>query len=440
MPTKLQNLLSESAVTGTPEHTIYWNDESGENHAPMSIFPRYAEFSITSNGGITGNTTNGINIISSVTGTVRARVGAGITGTGIPASTTISAVDYAANTITISQNATADGTAVALSISGNIADPVISFGYNIGVGANSEIVPHQGSAGFVIEGHFEREGNNDAWMESYVQFDINGSSGQARPFFFAYDKVQAKTMDLSLSPGVDRSLFVYFEDYIGSSGGESFKFTEGQLNINAPSKKPTKDVALNIGSHAGQNSILRMTANGESFATAPSVMHLVQGVGGGLVSKNYTIVMQSSSARAVKTGKVGFRADDNVNANSIMMNIGSSAPDNTSVLRVDSTNMATNYVTFDLIPKASQTRGIIEAHTINNGTGAVEARGWQLYPKGYIAVRESGNTSTDRNPSTGANTVTLPTTNCPGVGTSTAWFPILDTAGALFWVPGVSNA
>ncbi len=62
----------------------------------------------------TGNTTNGSAVISNIASTVNLTVGMAVAGTAIPAYSTISSINDA-NTITISANATAAGTAVTIS-------------------------------------------------------------------------------------------------------------------------------------------------------------------------------------------------------------------------------------------------------------------------------------------------------------------------------------
>lgn len=66
----------------------------------------------------TGNTTNGSAIVQALVSQGSFQVGFKITGTGIPAGTVITAVDRASRTLTLSNAATADGTAVALSTAG----------------------------------------------------------------------------------------------------------------------------------------------------------------------------------------------------------------------------------------------------------------------------------------------------------------------------------
>lgn len=77
---------------------------------------------------VTGNTTNTSTSVASVSSFAGLYVGMSITGAGIPAATTISAMNAGAGTITLSQAATATASGVALSISGG--QYVLTFGRN----------------------------------------------------------------------------------------------------------------------------------------------------------------------------------------------------------------------------------------------------------------------------------------------------------------------
>ncbi len=74
----------------------------------------------------TGNTVNGSNQVTGLSYTNGITVGQKVTGTGIPGATTVLAVDDAANSLTLSNNATADGTAVSLTFSGTGALTVVA--------------------------------------------------------------------------------------------------------------------------------------------------------------------------------------------------------------------------------------------------------------------------------------------------------------------------
>ena len=67
----------------------------------------------------TGNITNGSAVVASVSSMTDLFVGAGVTGTGIPANTTIVDIDTAGSRITLSKNATATTTGVTLTVESN---------------------------------------------------------------------------------------------------------------------------------------------------------------------------------------------------------------------------------------------------------------------------------------------------------------------------------
>ena len=66
----------------------------------------------------TGNTTNGSNVVASLSSATDVFVGATVTGTGIPASTTISSIE--GTTITLSNNATATNSGTTLTITSSL--------------------------------------------------------------------------------------------------------------------------------------------------------------------------------------------------------------------------------------------------------------------------------------------------------------------------------
>lgn len=79
-----------------------------------SVIPAVSQLA---NAG-TGNTVNGSNQVTALVSLGSFQVGFKITGTGIPAGTTILAIDRGGKSLTLSAAATADGTTVALSTAG----------------------------------------------------------------------------------------------------------------------------------------------------------------------------------------------------------------------------------------------------------------------------------------------------------------------------------
>ena len=70
------------------------------------------QLQVTANGTLTADTTSGSNQVTVTAGTIPATTGYGITGTGIPASTTV--IGVAGSVLTLSANATASNTGVTL--------------------------------------------------------------------------------------------------------------------------------------------------------------------------------------------------------------------------------------------------------------------------------------------------------------------------------------
>ena len=84
--------------------------------APKKILGDLAQTSVGVNVAFTGTTTSGSASVSALSSVVGLSPGLGVTGPGIPANTTI--LSIAGSTATLSQNATASGSAVALTCVG----------------------------------------------------------------------------------------------------------------------------------------------------------------------------------------------------------------------------------------------------------------------------------------------------------------------------------
>jgi hypothetical protein len=86
-----------------------------------TLLPALTSLSVTAQGiyqlqgtNVTGNTTTGSKTVANLSTTAGLAVGQAISGAGIPAGTTITAISTTAKTLTLSQSATATGTAVTL--------------------------------------------------------------------------------------------------------------------------------------------------------------------------------------------------------------------------------------------------------------------------------------------------------------------------------------
>ena len=423
MTTKLEALLSEAADAATPEHTVRWLDQSGQGHGSLALTPRYGTFAVT---GFTqtGNTTNTSTTVTNLDSSMRPRTGMTVSGTGIDPATTVVSVDRSANSMVISNAATADGTGVTLTFAGDAADPVLAVGYNCDSGG-PEIVTGEGQTWIQFEGHFHRESDDKALMEVFFAYDVDGSGGQARPIFTWYDKVLKKPLSVDIAPGRDETFNIYFGNHSGDmGGGAAFEFEENIFKINAAPHQTAEGVSFSVGSHSGQQSFFKLSADGDNNDTKPTVQFTTLFAGGDPSPQHRLLDLQMSDVTAAKTGILRFRADgDIVGGDSIMMALGQSAGSSNALVHFSSENFAANYPTLKVTAKANQTRATLEIDGITNA-GAAEARKYEIHPKGYVQVK----------PSAGA--LTGPTASAPGGGTS-KYFPILDENGALYYVTGV---
>lgn len=101
----------------TPASTVVYLTPNNGNKVGIygTSWERYnlTEISVKTTDVQNGNTTNGSKVITGLTDTSQLIVGMEVTGTGIAASSTIASIDSATQ-VTLNNNATADGTGVAL--------------------------------------------------------------------------------------------------------------------------------------------------------------------------------------------------------------------------------------------------------------------------------------------------------------------------------------
>jgi hypothetical protein len=121
VPVKRLDTLTQNAGGQTLTAPIKW-DEAWAFVYNRSTDERFILFVVDDSRTIsrTGNTTNGSAVITSVSSMTDVFVGAGITGTGIPANTTILDIDVANTRITLSANATATNTGTTLTIDSSL--------------------------------------------------------------------------------------------------------------------------------------------------------------------------------------------------------------------------------------------------------------------------------------------------------------------------------
>lgn len=73
----------------------------------------------------TATTTNGSPALTSLSSLDEIALGAGVSGTGIPGSTTVIAIDRTLNTVTLSANCTANGSAITVTLAGTVTANVM---------------------------------------------------------------------------------------------------------------------------------------------------------------------------------------------------------------------------------------------------------------------------------------------------------------------------
>ncbi len=121
VPVKRIDTLTQNAGGQTLTAPIKW-DEAWAFVYNRSSTERFILFVVDDSRTIsrTGNTTSGSAVITSVSSMTDVFVGAGITGTGIPANTTILDIDVDNDRITLSANATATNTGTTLTIESSL--------------------------------------------------------------------------------------------------------------------------------------------------------------------------------------------------------------------------------------------------------------------------------------------------------------------------------
>lgn len=152
---------------------------------------------------ITGNLTSGQATIASPSQLTGVEIGNKVSGTGIPANTTVIKVDQSANQITMSANATANGNAVVITIVPNLVITCHLF--------QAVPTPHTDP----VVSDFQ-ECNFDGYAPLVLsdwQGVFTNASGQAE------DDSENLTWILNANPVTGNNVFGYWLDYPGSQSG-----------------------------------------------------------------------------------------------------------------------------------------------------------------------------------------------------------------------------
>lgn len=152
---------------------------------------------------ITGDITNASPTVSNVSSFAGIYNGMSITGTGIPANTTISAKNPGAGTITLSQNATATTSTLAISVAGG--QYVIQLGRQAGV---------------QLDTYTKLLGLSHNWDESGLQGGVStGASSPAAPaMFIVGNNTKVVTSPRTIATALtDATLTIQFGHFSGAT-------------------------------------------------------------------------------------------------------------------------------------------------------------------------------------------------------------------------------
>ena len=275
-------------------------------------------------------------------------------------------------------------------------------------------------------------------IEMYLEAGSEWLSGSSRPLFTWMRKDTGQIQSTSLMAGRGKKVTIGHGDP-GDSDLVNFEFEQNKLSVLAPRAIAAADhMYFQMNAASTKSIYVNLSAHNDGFVS-PSFKLNIAPVGGSSQHRTTAITMRSNGSGTHKTGGVYLRADDTAGWDALMVNIGEGASSQAALFRVTGANMPVTMTTAQLVAKTGQTSRVLSFSGLNNDGTTAEDHKIGIYPKGYITVRESGNTTTDRSPSTGTSTATFTATNKPGASTAvtpTMWFPMLSTAGALFWVPG----
>lgn len=276
-------------------------------------------------------------------------------------------------------------------------------------------------------------------IEMYLEAFRGGNAGVIRPFFTWFRKDTGVIQGMGFAVGKDKLIEFGHRDTDAESDSATHRFGALTYSIRASTNITAGQTTFNMESYANQTSAIKMSAHGDVIATGPTIKFEVSAVGGSGQHRVAAYSIRSNGSSTAKTGVLALRGDDTAGVDSVMVSIGNSSSLSSALFAIDAANMPVNYTTMRITAKASQTSRLFAIDGLNNDGTTAESTKVGIYPKGYWTVRESGNTTTDRAPGTGASTATFTATNKPGASTAVAptmWFPMLSTSGALFWVPG----
>ena len=318
-------------------------------------------------------------------------------------------------------------------------DPTMFWGYNHMLGGQ-EIVHGEGAVYWGVEGNYRHNPGLPALMEAYVHFIEPGTTIGHRPIMIRFDKGLGEITSLDLSSGNANLGAINF--YGQASGGNSslnatFKAREWIMHSNDAGG----DMNLELKSPGGNNHSRIWLGSGNVDKSAK------------IEANNNTHIFFGFNSEA--TAPLHLRRKAGENGDITILGVGGNQ--NNALLGVTQAN-ATDYTPAIVATPKNSTR--VDLMRLNNSVGqkaltfdterpyepvmtvynhdnGVVPR-YKLHKNGYISVREAGNTSTDRIPTTGTTRISPSWSNKPGgnPGGEPKWFPILDGEGKLYWIPG----
>lgn len=314
------------------------------------------------------------------------------------ASASLPAVD-AVDTITVSSQ--------------TIINPIICMAYNrYTLGSTQGNISAGDDVGAVwqIEGNWQSPGVSTV-IEAYMEISAK-SGANVRPFFTQFNK---ETEQLSYTTVQGGTSGIFLADYNDKHLIE--------IKDNTTTLYDVSSAATNLRMISSKQTDMLFYSNGD-----PS---------NGISSAQVLCDVAGTSDRMLQisiTGLFGF-ASRSVGTTGVCNSFGSLGND--GVVNIDTANSPDNWVALLLRPSATSTTATIRQDS------STTVLNWALWPAGYVSVRESGGT-VNRTPGIGtvAQTISTSWTNKPGATASTTpdiWFPMIDTAGALYWVPGFAN-
>lgn len=370
-------------------NTLTVNGKITDQNAPANLVIRSTAGDLTLIGGtvaLSGDTAIGTNLVSNVvtTGLV---VGSGISGPGIPAGTTIASVG--ANSITLSNNATATASGVSLTESSTVFGQIVASSNNAGntvnVSSAGNLTLGGGmsySANSVTGGTVNFNANNDLVSAIVVNGNANHQAGNNAAVNF-------NTNLMTFAPNGN--------GIIGATGVST----------------------VTVQGYAGQNLIVQGDTNGTTLITTGTITSATGG---------------SINIQAQGSGNVNFHnSDAGAAADYFSLNLGQGA----NALAANLGQASNKFMTIETHVQIS-TQGTANTNAQNNTiNGSLVANQPYTFSGTTLTVNGTiqGTTVTIVNPNNSLLTINSPTGGTGKIVASVGPFNIQSGGGILFTTP-----